>query len=83
MRRPQFSLKTLLWLTALVAAFFGGREIGIRDERQRLGDTVTAEIEHLQNHWSEQMAVAKESVRQYGKMVEDRRKFDEEVTRDR
>jgi hypothetical protein len=24
MRRPQFSLKTLLWLMALVGAFFGG-----------------------------------------------------------
>ena len=72
MPRFRFSLKTLLSLTALVAAFFGGREIGIRDERQRL----------LQNHWSEQMAVAKESVRQYSKMVEDRRKLEEEVTRD-
>jgi hypothetical protein len=31
MYRPQFSLKTLLWLTAVVAAFAGG----IRFERER------------------------------------------------
>jgi hypothetical protein len=27
MRRPQFSLKTLLWLMAAVAAFFGGMAV--------------------------------------------------------
>ena len=26
MRRPQFTLKSLLWLMAVVAAFFGGAE---------------------------------------------------------
>jgi hypothetical protein len=30
MRRPQFSLKSLLWLMAVVAAFFAGAEWGIK-----------------------------------------------------
>lgn len=33
MRRPQFSLKTLLWLMALVAAFFGGYLAGKNAEQ--------------------------------------------------
>lgn len=47
MRRPQFSLKTLLWLTALAAAFLGGRAIGIQDERKRLPAELVAEKEQL------------------------------------
>lgn len=30
MSRPQFSLKTLLWLTAVVAAFLGGVMLGVK-----------------------------------------------------
>lgn len=37
----------MLWLTALVAAMFGGRAIGIREERKRLGAEVAAEREQL------------------------------------
>jgi hypothetical protein len=33
MPRPQFSIRTLLWLTLVVAAFLGG--IGFEKERQR------------------------------------------------
>jgi hypothetical protein len=33
MPRPQFSIRTLLWLTLVVAAFLGG--IGLERERQR------------------------------------------------
>ncbi|HEV2380931.1 MAG TPA: hypothetical protein VG206_14215 [Terriglobia bacterium] len=33
MRRPQFSLKTLLWLMALVAAFLGGMALQKRLDR--------------------------------------------------
>ncbi|HJT34804.1 MAG TPA: hypothetical protein VJ783_22445 [Pirellulales bacterium] len=33
MRRPQFTLKTLLWLTALVGAFLGGMAAQARLER--------------------------------------------------
>ena len=40
MSRPQFSLKTLLWLMALVAAFFGGVRLG--RQRQRLEDIEAA-----------------------------------------
>jgi hypothetical protein len=29
----QFSLKTLLWLMAVVGAFFGGRAMAIREQR--------------------------------------------------
>ena len=34
MRRPQFSIRTMLWLTALVAAFFAGWE-GHRQKEER------------------------------------------------
>lgn len=47
MRRPQFSLKTLLWLMAVVAALFGGREWGIRHERQNRLDDLIIEQERL------------------------------------
>jgi hypothetical protein len=36
MPRPQFSLKTLLWLMAVVAAFLGGAEFGRLREAGRL-----------------------------------------------
>ena len=35
MRRPQFSLKTLLWLMLVVAAFLGGMELQKRIEQRR------------------------------------------------
>ena len=35
MRRPQFSLKTLLWLTAVVAAFLGGMFAGSKMQDMR------------------------------------------------
>jgi hypothetical protein len=35
MRRPQFSLRTLLWLMAVVAAFCGGLGIGRQSANQR------------------------------------------------
>ena len=34
MRRPQFSLKTLLWLMVVVAAFFGGWFAGCEFQRR-------------------------------------------------
>lgn len=36
MPRAQFSLKTLLWVVAVMAAFLAGRTIGIEGERRRL-----------------------------------------------
>jgi hypothetical protein len=36
MPRPQFSLKSLLWLMAVVAAFFAGTITGRRHEAKRL-----------------------------------------------
>ena len=35
MRRPQFSLKTLLWLTTVLAAFLGGLLAGVKLESLR------------------------------------------------
>jgi len=35
MPRPQFSIRTLLWLTLVVAAFLGGIQVGIRVEKER------------------------------------------------
>jgi hypothetical protein len=49
MRRPQFTLKTLLWLMALVAALFGGREWGIRYERQTRLDDLVLEQERIRD----------------------------------
>lgn len=42
MRRPQFSLKTMLWLMALVAAFFAGSQYG----RRRQIDEIRARFHH-------------------------------------
>ena len=35
MRRPQFTLKTLLWLMAVISAFFGGMELQKHIEQRR------------------------------------------------
>ena len=41
MARPQFSIQTLLWLTLVVAAFFGGMGLQFRiDEEARQYDQV-------------------------------------------
>lgn len=40
MLRPQFSFKTLLWLVAVVAAFFGGMAMEKRLEELRLQEAV-------------------------------------------
>ena len=42
MPRPQFSIRTLLWLTLVVAAFLGG--IGVERERQRRENAESALI---------------------------------------
>jgi hypothetical protein len=51
MRRPQFSLKTLLWLMALVAALFGGMQVdrAIMDQEResiRIHEEAVREYEH-------------------------------------
>lgn len=38
MRRPQFSIRTLLWLTLVVAAFIGGMAVEQRIEATRRAD---------------------------------------------
>ena len=43
MPRPQFTLRALLVATLLVAGFFGGRELGVRHERQNRLDELVAE----------------------------------------
>ena len=51
MRRPQFSLKTLLWLMAVVAAFFAGAAWNNRrwqDERQRYETSIDARNMHIE-----------------------------------
>ena len=60
MRRPQFTIKLLLWLTALVAAFLGGmqwqdRILGIRasereQELERMNRGLANEIQSLVLH---------------------------------
>lgn len=41
MRCPQFSVRTLLWLMALVGAFFAGRESGWNAHRQKIESLYT------------------------------------------
>jgi hypothetical protein len=38
MRRPQFSIRTLLWLTLVAAAFFGGIAYGKKLSRQQYAE---------------------------------------------
>ncbi len=47
MHRPQFTLKTLLWLMLVVGALFGGRQWGIRHQRQNKLDELVKEQERL------------------------------------
>lgn len=55
MPRPRFSLRTLLWLVALVAAFFGGAEWGKR--RQATNEAVLRlNVERLDRYLSESVA---------------------------
>ena len=49
MRRPQFSLKALLWLMAVVAAFFAGMQVEFEMlKRQGLWQTIGGDGEPMQ-----------------------------------
>jgi hypothetical protein len=62
MPRPQFALKTLLWLMAVVAAFCAGERLG--RERQRREDVGAAEAGmHAAIARAEAMAADAEQVR--------------------
>jgi hypothetical protein len=54
MRRPQFSLKTLLWLMAVVAAFCAGavwqRERDRQEESERLIELITETVQPAIDH---------------------------------
>lgn len=47
MPRPQFSIRTLLWLTLVAAAFLGGIAYGKRLERQAYAEWFAREIEEI------------------------------------
>ena len=49
MTRPRFSLKTLLWFMALVAAVLGGRTLGIKQERASRIDELVNEQARLRD----------------------------------
>jgi hypothetical protein len=48
MPRPQFTLRALLAAMLVVAAFFGGRVVGIENERKRMSAEVSEKKEKLQ-----------------------------------
>lgn len=52
MRRPQFTLKTLLWLMVVVGAFFGGRAVGIRDEQKRAANELEQAAREVEELWA-------------------------------
>ena len=47
MPRPQFTIRTLLWLTLVVAAFLGGIAYGKRLERQAYAGWFASEVEKI------------------------------------
>jgi len=53
MPRPQFSLKTLLWLTLVVAAFLGGIACGEKLARRQYAEG-WLELEELQEAMAQQ-----------------------------
>ena len=81
MRRPQFCLKTLLWLMVVVAAFFGGRSIGIKEERQSRIDALVTEQESLRDDLARQRDTMRAKVRKNIKVMEEQQRFLEEVGR--
>jgi hypothetical protein len=44
MRRPQFSIRTLLWLTLIAAAFFAGIGYGEWRAEQRFNDEIWVDL---------------------------------------
>jgi hypothetical protein len=55
MLQLRFNLKTLFWLTAAVGAFFGGRELGIREESENYTDPMLVEGTSLRDELMEQL----------------------------
>jgi hypothetical protein len=51
MRRPQFSLKTLLWLVVVVAAFFGGSEWQKLAMKRKMLDLIIKHVKELRAEW--------------------------------
>lgn len=47
MTRPQFSIRTLLWLTLVVAAFLGGIAYGKRLARQEYAEWFAKQVEKV------------------------------------
>lgn len=47
MRRPQFSIRSLLWLTLVVAAFLGGIAYGKRLARQEDAEWFAKQVEKV------------------------------------
>ncbi|HWB11457.1 MAG TPA: hypothetical protein VG826_19660 [Pirellulales bacterium] len=52
MVRPVFSLKTMLWLMAVVGAFFGGAEWGKRGSAEREA-SLSAKLHDAEEAWGE------------------------------
>jgi hypothetical protein len=82
----QFSLKTLLWLIVVGVAFFGGRESGIQNERDRLGAEVAAEKEGLRkqkDEWKKAMDKWTDSSEDFHAAREKLEKLWDELTAER
>ena len=57
MPRPQFSIRTLMWLTLVVAVFFGGIHIGTYREHRRFDAQIRAEsMVRLKEAWERHRA---------------------------
>ena len=81
MPRPKFSLKTMLWLMAVVGAFLGGRALGIREERQTRVDALVSEQESLRDELKRQRDTMRAKVQKNIKVMEEQQRFLEQVRR--
>ena len=73
MRRPQFTLKTLLWLMAVVAAFLGGAAVQYNraNERARVNfEIIQGEVQKLTLGLSKEAAALDEENRQLKETIE-------------
>jgi hypothetical protein len=82
MPRLQFSLKTLLWLIAVVAALFGGRVIGIREEREgRINELVAEQIEardeqvYLRNQVQKTLQQHQQALQEFKSLLDSQRQM--------
>lgn len=73
MRRPQFTLKSLLWSMACVACIFAGIAIGERNERKRLQSVYDEKVGEINRLMAEQTDLLVKTKDEFDKLEDERK----------